>query len=66
MPPTESGEIISLLEQMNEKLDRILSLLDGSPIPTQPKQMNEMKKILRDHMLEVFENYKKLLEEKKK
>jgi hypothetical protein len=57
---------INLLESMNEKLDRILSLLEDKTKDDQPKQINEMKIIIRDHMLEVFEKYKKMLEEKKK
>lgn len=57
---------IELLECMNEKLDRILLLLEDKAKTDQPKQINEMKIIIRDHMLEVFEKYKKMLEEKKK
>ena len=57
---------INLLESMNEKLDRILALLEEKADKDQPKQINEMKIIIRDHMLEVFEKYKKMLEDKKK
>jgi hypothetical protein len=66
MAPSEMGKILELLESMNEKLDRVLGILEERPPIDQPKQMNEMKKILRDHMLEVIENYKKMQEERKK
>ena len=58
--------LYSLLEEVNEKLDRVISMLEMPEGAEQPKEFKEMKIAIRDHMLDLFEKYRKSQEEKKK